>query len=265
MNKHTGNPRLIMRVLPILLILATVAVARAQVTYSYIGNPYNPKTFMCKGTYIPCAQLSITGSFTVPEALAPNLVNSPEGLPFQSSVQSDEVLSEAEYSESIYKGFINGLCEASATFCNRREAQAVLAEFEEKQRNNPKNWSQLRQNLEAFMGIKKLVTDIRERFLRDAAILRIESREGVCDRLTHNSDQNGALNHPYKVASAGFTEWMENLGKFAAGHVMTLARMAPRPYRLAFLVDPGSCPAELLDFLAARTSPPTRDRPICLD
>jgi hypothetical protein len=233
-----------------------------------------------------------------------------EGLPFQSSGQSNEVLSEAESSESIYKGFTDGLCEASATFCNRREAQAVQAEFEEKQRNNPKNWSQLRQNFEAFKGIRKLATgphetipevlvrdvlarqygikpekvtwqqirtaladlgrdypaitlvpsgldtsppdstpgeidrrakfladykaatkppvlaDIRERFLRDAAILRIESREGVCDRLTHNSDPNGALNHPYKVASAGFTEWMENLGKFAAGHVMTLARMA---------------------------------------
>jgi hypothetical protein len=149
-----------------------------------------------------------------------------EGLPFQSSGQSNEVLSEAEYSESIYKGFTDGLCEASATFCSRREAQAVQAEFEEKQRNNPKNWSQLSQNVEALKGIKKLVTDIRERFLRDAAIMRIESREGVCDRLTHNSDQNGALNHPYKVASAGFTEWKENLGKFAASHVMTLARMA---------------------------------------
>jgi hypothetical protein len=241
-----------------------------------------------------------------------------EGLSFQSSGQSNEVLSEAEYSESIYKGFTDGLCEASAIFCNRREAEAVQAEFEEKQRNNPKNWSPLRQNFEAFKEITKLVTgpretipevlvrdvlarqydvkpekvtwqqirmaladlgrdypaitlvrsgpapsqrvpestslpdstsgeidrrakfladykattkppvlaDIRERFLRDAAILRIESREGVCDRLTHNSDQNGALNHPYKVASAGFTEWMEDLGKFAAGHVMTLARMA---------------------------------------
>jgi hypothetical protein len=72
----------------------------------------------------------------------------------------------------------------------------------------------------------KVLADIRERFLRDAAILRIENREGVCDRLSRNSDQNRAFNHPYKVASAGFTEWMENLGKFAAGHVMTLARMA---------------------------------------
>ena len=133
-----------------------------------------------------------------------------EGLPVQSLGQSNEVLSEAEYSESIYKGFTDGLCEASATFCNRREAQEVQAEFEEKQaaRKPP------------------VLADIRERFLRDAAILRIENREGVCDRLINNSDPNGALNHPYKVANAGFTEWLENLGKFAAGHVMRLARMA---------------------------------------
>jgi hypothetical protein len=133
-----------------------------------------------------------------------------EGLPFQSTVQSKAVLSEAEYSDSIYTGFVDGLCEASATFCNRREAQEVQAEFEEKQ------------------AAKKppVLADIRERFLRDAAILRIESHEGVCDRLINNSDPNGALNDPYKVASAGFTEWKENLGKFAAGHVMTLARMA---------------------------------------
>ena len=133
-----------------------------------------------------------------------------EGLSFQSSGESDEVLSEAEYSKSIYKGFTDGLCEASATFCNRREAQAVEAEFEKK-----------------LAATKPpVLADIRERFLRDAAILRIESREGVCDGLTGNSDPNEALNHPYKVANAGFTEWMENLGKFAAGHVMTLARMA---------------------------------------
>ena len=76
---------------------------------------------------------------------------------FQSLVQSNEILSEAEYSESIYKGFTDGVCEASATFCDRREAQAVQAEFEEKQRNNPKNWSQLRQNFEAF---KEITPDI---------------------------------------------------------------------------------------------------------
>jgi hypothetical protein len=160
--------------------------------------------------------LAMRGASEIAVAGAPDLLHiwleqlRKEGLPFQSSGQSNEVLSEAEYSESIHKGFIDGLCEASAIFCNRREAQEVQAEFEEKQAATK----------------PPVLADIRERFLRDAAILRIESREGVCDRLTHNSDPNGALNHPYKVANAGFTEWMENLGKFAAGHVMSLARMA---------------------------------------
>jgi len=71
----------------------------------------------------------------------------------------------------------------------------------------------------------KVVANIRERFFRDAAILRIENLEGVRDRLTYSSDQNGAFNRPHKVARAGFTEWMENFGKLAAGHVMTIARM----------------------------------------
>jgi hypothetical protein len=72
----------------------------------------------------------------------------------------------------------------------------------------------------------KVLADIRERFLTDAAFLRIENCEGVRDRLAHNSDQNGAFNRPRKVAITGFREWMENLGRFAAGQVMTLARMA---------------------------------------
>jgi len=79
-----------------------------------------------------------------------------QGLPFQSSGQSNEVLSEAELGESIYKGFTDGLCEASVTFCNRREAQAVQAEFEEKQRNNPRNWSQFRQQYEALKSVREL-------------------------------------------------------------------------------------------------------------
>src|SRR5262249_3402545 len=50
--------------------------------------------------------------------------------------------------------------------------------------------------------------------------------ERVCARLTRNSDQNRALENPRKVARSGFSEWMEDLGKFAASYVMTLARMA---------------------------------------
>ena len=95
-----------------------------------------------------------------------------QGLPFQSSGQSNEVLSEAELGESIYRGFTDGLCEASVTFCNRREAQAVQAEFEEKQRNNPRNWSQFRQQYEALKSVRELRSEppeqISEEFVRQA-------------------------------------------------------------------------------------------------
>jgi hypothetical protein len=95
-----------------------------------------------------------------------------QGLPFQSSGQSDEVLSEAELGESIYRGFTDGLCEASVTLCNGREAQAVQAEFEEKQRNNPRNWSQFRQQYEALKSVRELRSEppeqISEEFVRQA-------------------------------------------------------------------------------------------------
>jgi len=45
----------------------------AQVTYTYTGQNYNPETHECNGTYLPCTQLFVSGSFTVPQALAPNI------------------------------------------------------------------------------------------------------------------------------------------------------------------------------------------------
>jgi hypothetical protein len=74
MNTVTCSPkwefRLLFVLAPYLLIFATVGVARGQVTYSYIGKPYT----LCFYSYLPfCDQVSISGSFTVPEALAPNL------------------------------------------------------------------------------------------------------------------------------------------------------------------------------------------------
>jgi len=95
-----------------------------------------------------------------------------QGLPFQSSGQSNEVLSEAELGESIYRGFTDGLCESSVTFCNKCEAQAVQAEFEEKQRNDPRNWSQFRQQYEALKSVRELRSEppeqISEEFVRQA-------------------------------------------------------------------------------------------------
>lgn len=60
-------------------------------------------------------------------------------------------------------GTIDRLGEASAILCRKLEARAIQAEFEEKQRNDPKNWSQFRQQYEAFKRIKAVRNEPAER------------------------------------------------------------------------------------------------------
>jgi DNA-binding XRE family transcriptional regulator len=68
-------------------------------------------------------------------------------------------------------GSINRICEASASFCKKQESRALQAEFEEKQQNDPRNWSPLRRQFEALEGIKNVITGphetITEGFVRD--------------------------------------------------------------------------------------------------
>jgi hypothetical protein len=56
-------------------------------------------------------------------------------------------------------GSIHGVCQASATFCKKLEADAIQAEFNEKQRDNPKNWSGFRQRIEAFESMKEVINE----------------------------------------------------------------------------------------------------------
>jgi hypothetical protein len=58
-------------------------------------------------------------------------------------------------------GSIDRLCESSVKLCRIFEARALQAEFDEKQRNDPKNWSPLRRQVEAFRGIKELISGPR--------------------------------------------------------------------------------------------------------
>ena len=60
-------------------------------------------------------------------------------------------------------GTIDRVCEASAILCRKLEARAIQAEFEEKQRNDPRNWSQFRQQYEAFKGVKAVRNEPAER------------------------------------------------------------------------------------------------------
>jgi hypothetical protein len=79
-----------------------------------------------------------------------------ENLVFYRPSESDEGVSVDEYERSIAANTIDGMCEASATLCKRLEAKALEAEFEEKQRNNPKNWSDFHQMIEAAESFKEI-------------------------------------------------------------------------------------------------------------
>jgi DNA-binding XRE family transcriptional regulator len=68
-------------------------------------------------------------------------------------------------------GTLNNLCIASAERCSEYESYALESEFREKQKNDPRNWSPLRSQYEAFKGIGQLVSAPHERipesFVRD--------------------------------------------------------------------------------------------------
>lgn len=51
---------------------------------------------------------------------------------------------------------LSGLPEHSANYCQMLESAAVQAEFEDKQRNDPKNWTQFRQRIEALESMKEV-------------------------------------------------------------------------------------------------------------
>jgi hypothetical protein len=60
-------------------------------------------------------------------------------------------------------GSIPRLCETSGTFCKKLEGRALQAEFKEKQRRDPKNWSPLRQQFETWRKMNKVITEPHER------------------------------------------------------------------------------------------------------
>src|SRR5439155_3010613 len=86
-----------------------------------------------------------------------------EQINFHSNMTAEEVPDDGSKGLHYVLGTIDRVCEASAILCRRLANRALQTEFEEKQRNDPKNWSQLRQQFEAFKAIKKLTTGVHER------------------------------------------------------------------------------------------------------
>lgn len=69
-------------------------------------------------------------------------------------------------------GSLYRLPELSADYCKMLESAALQTEFEEKQRNDPRNWSGLRQEFEAVRQLRELIAGphetITEQFVREA-------------------------------------------------------------------------------------------------
>src|ERR1017187_4931311 len=85
------------------------------------------------------------------------------------------------------RGTIARVFEASSALCRKFESEALQAEFEERQRNDPKNWSPFRSQFEAFRKMREIVDGPRERlpevFVRNAiAELRGIKPEEVKDK-----------------------------------------------------------------------------------
>jgi hypothetical protein len=76
-------------------------------------------------------------------------------------------------------GIIDRVCEASAILCRRLANRALQDEFEEKQRNDPKNWSQFRQQYEALKSIKEVRSEPAERISEEFARNTIARIRGI--------------------------------------------------------------------------------------
>lgn len=88
---------------------------------------------------------------------------------FSFSNQAYEVQPDGTEGPHYLMGSIHGVCHASATLCKKLEAEAVQAEFEAAQRNNPKNWTQFRQQFEALKSMRKIHDAPAERIPEDFA------------------------------------------------------------------------------------------------
>jgi len=76
-------------------------------------------------------------------------------------------------------GSMHELPSVSANYCQTLESAAVQAEFEEKRRNDPRNWSQLRQQYEAFRSMKDVINEPAERIPEEWVRSTIARIQGI--------------------------------------------------------------------------------------
>lgn len=88
-------------------------------------------------------------------------------------------------------GMIHEVATHSARLCKKLETRAIQQEFEDKQRDNPENWSPLHRQVEAFQQIKGLLNgphlNLPESLVREtlAQTLGIKPEEVTLRQITH--------------------------------------------------------------------------------
>jgi len=88
---------------------------------------------------------------------------------FRMTDQAYDVRPDGTEGPHYLIGSIHGVCQASATFCKKLESEAIQAEFQAEQRNNPKNWNPFRQEFEALRSMRKIQDAPAERIPEDFA------------------------------------------------------------------------------------------------
>ncbi len=77
------------------------------------------------------------------------------------------------------RGKIDRVFQTSSALCRKFEAEALQAEFEEKKRNDPKNWSPLHAHYEIFKTIREIHTGPKERIPESLVRQTIADQLGI--------------------------------------------------------------------------------------
>jgi hypothetical protein len=102
-----------------------------------------------------------------------------EHINFQSPQIATEVREDGSEGPQYVLGTIDQVCNASVILCRKLESDALQAEFEDKRRNDPKSWSQFRQQYEAFRSMKDVINEPAERIPEEWGRSTIARIQGI--------------------------------------------------------------------------------------
>lgn len=129
--------------------------------------------------------LARRAAFELADAATPDLLVAwleairKEHINFRSPQIATEVQPDGTEGPQYVLGTIEQVCNASVILCRKLESDALQAEFEEKQRNNPKNWSDFHQMIEAAESFKELRNAPVKRISEDFARKMLAQIHGI--------------------------------------------------------------------------------------